>query len=58
MRRAVVFDWDSEELSALDRLDERGMTWSAAVNMVEKLIGWHIAVAAHYGLPGGDAGRT
>lgn len=55
----VVFDWDSEELSTLvERLDQRGLDLVGAVNMVEKLISWHNAVAAHYGLPGGDAGRA
>ena len=55
----VVFDWDSEELpTLLERIDERGLDLVAAVNMVEKLIGWHHAVAGHYGLRGGDAGRT
>jgi hypothetical protein len=55
----VVFDWDSEELSTLvERLDQRALDLVGAVNMVEKLISWHNAVAAHYGLPGGDAGRA
>ncbi|GAB4052513.1 ATP-grasp domain-containing protein [Catellatospora paridis] len=55
----VLFDWDSDELSTLaGRLDERGIVPIAVVNMVEKLISWNIAIAAHYGLPGGDAGRT
>ena len=55
----VLFDWDSDDLSTLtDRLDERGITPIAVVNMVEKLISWHIAITAHYGLPGGDSGRN
>ncbi|ACU75805.1 phosphoribosylglycinamide synthetase [Catenulispora acidiphila DSM 44928] len=55
----VVFDWDGEEFSALTaQIDERGITPTAVVSMIEKLIEWHIALAAHYGVPGGDAGRT
>ncbi|MBB0242818.1 ATP-grasp domain-containing protein [Streptomyces alkaliphilus] len=55
----IVFDWDSEELSALTaRIGERGIEPIAVVNMVEKLIEWSIALTTHYGLPGGGAGRA
>ncbi len=54
----VVFDWDGADLATLvGRLDERGIEPIAVVNMVEKLISWHVTIAEHYGLPGGDAGR-
>lgn len=55
----VLFDWDGEDLAILTgRLAERGIGPIAVVNMVEKLVSWHIAIAAHYDLPGGDPGRT
>lgn len=54
----IVFDWDTEQLATLlERIDQRTLDLVGAVNMVEKLIGWHHAVTAHHGLPGGDAGR-
>lgn len=53
----VVFDWDGEDLSALiSQTDRRGIDPVAVVNMVEPLIPWQIAVAAHYSLPCADAG--
>lgn len=55
----IVFDWDSEELPVLTaRVDGRGIEPIAVVSMIEKLIEWNIALTTHYGLPGGDAGRT
>lgn len=55
----VVFDRDGEETSALvARIDERGFEPIAVVSMVEKLMEWNLALTTHYGLPGGDAGRS
>ncbi|GGT82655.1 MULTISPECIES: ATP-grasp domain-containing protein [Streptomyces] len=55
----IVFDWDSEELSALTaRIDERGIVPIAVVSMIEKLIEWNIALTTHYDLPGGGTGRA
>lgn len=54
----VLFDWDSEDVPTLAaRLDQRGIEPIAVVNMVDKLIATHRALAAHYDLPGGDSGR-
>lgn len=54
----VVFDWGSGNLPTLiASLDKAGIDPIAVVNMVESLISWHKAIAVHYGLPGGDAGR-
>ncbi|MFF8925611.1 ATP-grasp domain-containing protein [Streptomyces koyangensis] len=53
----IDFDWDSEDLTTLiTRIDRRGIEPIAVINMVEPLIPWKIAIAAHYGLPGDDAG--
>ncbi|MGW5043505.1 ATP-grasp domain-containing protein [Streptomyces griseoluteus] len=53
----VVMDWDGEELPALvDRLERRGIVPTAVINLIEPLIPWQQAIAAHYGLPGGSAG--
>ncbi|MFE0704988.1 acetyl-CoA carboxylase biotin carboxylase subunit family protein [Streptomyces sp. NPDC058872] len=55
----IVFDWDSEELSALTaRVAERGIEPIAVVSMVEKLVEWSVALTTHYGLPGGGASRA
>lgn len=54
----VVFDWFGEDLSALTaRIDERGITPVAVVNLLESLSHWQTAVAAHYGLPGAEPSR-
>jgi hypothetical protein len=55
----ILFDWDSEDIPTLaTRLDQRAIDPAAVVSLVEKLVSWHITVAAHYGLTGGDTGRT
>lgn len=55
----VLMDWDSENLSTLViRLDRLGIDHIAVVNVLEPLVPWQIAIAAHYGLPGAEAGRT
>src|SRR5256885_934362 len=47
----VLFDWGGEDLPTLiTRLDRRGIVPIAVVNMVEPLIPWQVAIAAHYGL--------
>lgn len=54
----VVVDWDAEDLPTLvARLDQRGTVPIAVINMVEPLIPWQVAIAAHYGLPGGEESR-
>lgn len=53
----VLFDWtDPQALIAL--LDERDIDPIAIVNTLEPLIPWQMALAAHYGLPGAEAGRN
>ncbi len=53
----VLFDWDTETFPALfAELERRGIDPIAVVNMAEPLIPAQIAVAKHYGLPGGNAG--
>ena len=55
----VLMDWDSEDLPTLiTRLDERDIDPVAVINMIEPLIPWHGALAAHYDLPGAGAGLT
>ncbi|HEV2343192.1 MAG TPA: ATP-grasp domain-containing protein [Actinocrinis sp.] len=55
----VVMDWNGEDLPTLiTRLEQHEIVPIAVVNQVEPLIGWQIAIAAHYGLPGADAGRN
>jgi hypothetical protein len=55
----VLVDWDSEDPPTLiDRVDQRDIDPIAVVNMVEPLIPWQIAIAAHYDLPGADAARN
>ncbi|HEV2343193.1 MAG TPA: ATP-grasp domain-containing protein [Actinocrinis sp.] len=53
----VLVDWDAEDLPTLvTRLDQRGITPVAVVNMIEPLIPWRVAIAGHYNLPGAGAG--
>ncbi|MGH3767187.1 MAG: ATP-grasp domain-containing protein [Pseudonocardiaceae bacterium] len=53
----VLLDWDSEDLPTLiTRLDQRDIVPIAVVNMIEPLIPWQDAIAAHYDLPGVGAG--
>ncbi|MBD0669420.1 acetyl-CoA carboxylase biotin carboxylase subunit family protein [Streptomyces sp. CBMA156] len=53
----VLVDWDGEDVPALiARLDERGIVPTAVVSLIEALIPWKDALAAHYGLPGAGAG--
>ena len=48
----VLMDWDSEDLPTLvTRLDQRDIVPIAVVNMIEPLIPWQDAIAAHYDLP-------
>lgn len=55
----VLLDWDGEDLPTLTtRLDQREIVPVAVVNLVEPLIPWQIAIAAHYGLPGAEAARN
>ncbi|MGW1729295.1 ATP-grasp domain-containing protein [Streptomyces sp. NPDC002306] len=54
----ILVDWDCEKVSTLaTRLDERGIVPIAVVNLIELLLPWQIAIAVHYGLPGGDVNR-
>ena len=54
----VLVDWHSEDLSVLTtRLDQRGIEPVAILNMLESLSAWHLALAAHYDIPGGDESR-
>lgn len=49
----VLMDWDNEDLPTLiTRLDQRDIVPIAVVNMIEPLIPWQDAIAAHYALPG------
>ncbi|MFF7242148.1 ATP-grasp domain-containing protein [Streptomyces collinus] len=54
----VLVDFDCEDVSALAaRIDGRGIVPIAVINLIEMLMPWQIAIAAHYGLPGNDVNR-
>ncbi|MFD8376836.1 acetyl-CoA carboxylase biotin carboxylase subunit family protein [Streptomyces sp. NPDC059688] len=55
----VLVDFDRESMSNLaTRLNGRGIAPIAVVNLIEMLMPWQIAIAVHYGLPGGDVNRS
>ncbi|AUG78802.1 hypothetical protein CFP65_4035 [Kitasatospora sp. MMS16-BH015] len=54
----LVVDWERDGPEALVAAAEAaGVVPTAVVNFVEPLISWQLAVARHYGLPGGEPGR-